>query len=137
MFEWKDQYSVSIEEIDRQHQRLFEIGAKIHEITLLDSRFDYYDQIIAVLDELKEYTVFHFDFEEKLLEQHGYTQLEQQHFEHVFFIKKLEKIGRKDIDGMQTETAEEIARFIADWIAGHILQSDMKYKEYLNSIEIF
>ena len=75
MFEWKDEYSVNVKDIDEQHKRLFEIGAKIYEVAVLDDQYDHYDEIMAIMSDLTEYTVFHFDFEEKLLSSCGYDQL--------------------------------------------------------------
>ena len=69
--------------------------------------------------------------------KYNYGDLENQHFQHVFFIKKLEKIGRKDIDGQQNETAQEIVMFVGDWITSHILKSDMKYREFLNQKGVY
>ena len=31
-FEWKDEYSVNVAEIDKQHRRLFEIGARLYDL---------------------------------------------------------------------------------------------------------
>lgn len=137
IFDWKENYSVNVKVIDEQHKRLFDIGAKIYDLSQADSRFDYYDELIGILDELKDYTIYHFEFEEKLLEKYNYEALEHQHIEHTFFIKKLEKVGRKDIDAQQSETISEIATWIGDWITHHILVSDMKYKLFLNQKNVY
>lgn len=132
MLKWKAELSVNVETIDNQHKRLIEIGAQIDGLLSLNDGADHYDEIMAILEELKEYTIYHFNFEEKLLEQNGYEDLPKHHFEHVFFVKKLERIGRKDIDGEQEETLGEIYNFVVNWITEHILVSDMKYRSYLN-----
>ncbi len=131
MITWKEEFSVNFEEIDNQHKRLFEIGSKIYDIIELNDNCDHYDEIMEILNELTDYTVFHFEYEENLLKNLGYTELEHQKFEHMFFVKKLRKLASKDIDKDQTESASDIAKFVIDWVSGHILKSDMKYKDFL------
>lgn len=136
-FKWKDNYSVNIAEIDEQHKKLFEIGDRVYGIVLLDDEYDHYDEIVEIIEELRDYTIYHFDYEERMLERYGYDELEFQHFQHSFFVKRLEKIVSKDIDEDQKETIRDIVEFLADWITNHILQSDMKYSQFLNNEGIF
>jgi hemerythrin len=131
-FEWKDIYSVNVAEIDKQHKKLFKIGEKISDLVLANDEFDHYDEIMDILQELKEYTLYHFGYEEKLMEQYGYKETDPHKIEHIFLIKKLEKLQKKDIDTKQKEAVIELIAFISDWIAGHILKTDMRYKVYLN-----
>ncbi|MCX7747781.1 MAG: bacteriohemerythrin [Clostridia bacterium] len=137
MFKWKNEFSINIEAIDEQHKRLFEIGSKIYEVSILNDSYDHYDEIISILEELSDYTKYHFEYEENLLRKYNYKGLEEQEIEHTFFIKKLDKIGKKDIDGQQAETASAIYTFVLDWISAHILKSDMKYKEFLKSQGVY
>ncbi len=132
VFGWKESYSVNVAEIDRQHRKIFEIGARISELAELKGDYDYYDEIMLILEELKDYTVYHFSFEEKLMKQYGYDEYESQQIEHSFFIKKLERILRKDIDAQQNETINEMVMFVADWITAHILKRDMGYSKFFN-----
>lgn len=136
-FKWKDSYSINIAEIDEQHKKLFEIGDRVYDIVLLDDDYDHYDEIVEIIEELRDYTIYHFEYEEKMLQKHGYNELEFQHFQHSFFVKRLEKIVSKDIDEDQKETTKEIIEFLADWITNHILQSDMKYSHFLNAKGIY
>lgn len=137
MFQWEDRFSVNVKEIDVQHKKLFAIGEKIYDLSVAKDEYDHYDELMAILDELKNYAEYHFGYEESLLAKNGYAGLENQHFEHMFFIKRLERIGKKDIDGHQNETIAEISAFLVDWISSHILGSDMKYKLFLNEKGIY
>lgn len=130
-FEWKEQYSVNIPEIDRQHKRLLEIGQRVYDLLAAKDDFDHYDEIMTILDELREYTIYHFTYEEKLLEKHQYAQLDDHKLEHKFAVRKLQRVGNKDVDRQQKEALVDLITFISDWIAGHILKVDMKYKELL------
>ena len=67
-FEWKDEYRTGIEVIDKQHKHLMEIGARIFDLANADDGYDRYDDIMEVLNELRDYTIYHFGYEEKLME---------------------------------------------------------------------
>lgn len=131
-FKWKDEYKCDVSNIDEQHQRLFEIGSRIYYMASLKDGIDHYDEIISVMEELKEYTQYHFDFEEKLLLKNDYPQYEIHKIEHDFFIKKIQRIGKKDLEDQQNEAIMELISFVADWITSHILKTDFQYKEFLN-----
>ena len=137
MLDWKDIYSVNVKEIDRQHKKLFEIGSSVFELVSLNDEYDHYDEIMTILNELKDYTVYHFDYEEKLLKKCGYENLDTHKFEHGFFVKKLGKMERKDIDGDQKEALKDLMVVVADWITHHIMESDMKYKQFFNERNIY
>lgn len=131
-FKWRDSFSVNVTDIDNQHKRLFEIGSRVYDLASLNDDYDHYDEIMEILAELKDYTAYHFDYEEKLMAKYGYGDLESQQIEHSFFIKKLDRIGKKDIDGQQNETMIEMVNFVSNWISDHILKSDMSYKDFFN-----
>lgn len=135
-FKWKDIYSVGISEIDKQHQKLFEIGDHVYELVLLSDGLDHYDEIMETMQQLKDYTAYHFDCEEKLMAQCNYDRLGTHRMEHSLFIKKLDRLSGKDIDSAQQQTIIDVMTFIADWISGHILNTDHKYAAALKAAGI-
>ncbi len=128
-FKWKDEYSVGIETIDNQHKHLFEIGLRIVDLANANDKYDHYDEIMQVIQELKDYTVYHFGFEEELMEKFEYGDYEKHKFHHFFAVKKIQKFGKEDFDENQKETIMKLVAFISDWISNHILHEDQKYKE--------
>ena len=134
MFEWKDEYGVNVPEIDKQHRELFRIGRKIAELVMLEDDDDHFDEIMTILAELKDYTMYHFRFEENLMGKYGYSDIDRHKIEHLFLTRKIEKFESQDIDERQSEAINELVRFISDWISGHILKTDMKYREFFNRV---
>jgi hemerythrin len=132
-FNWKDDYSIGIDVIDKQHRHLLEIGSRIMDLADAKDGFDHYDEIIEVLQELKEYTAYHFKFEEELMLRFGYEDYDTHKFEHYFVIKKIQKFEKEDLEEKQNEMILKLAEFISDWIANHILHEDMKYKDFFIS----
>ncbi|AOT72902.1 bacteriohemerythrin [Geosporobacter ferrireducens] len=132
LFKWKDAYSCNVEAIDQQHKKLFELGSKLYSIVSLKDGADHYDEIMDVLVELKDYTIYHFDYEEALLEKHGFQGLQDHLKEHNSFIDKIVELENEDIDEKQSKITMDIIIFISNWIEQHILKSDMQYKAFLN-----
>ncbi|SHI58164.1 bacteriohemerythrin [Lutispora thermophila] len=134
MFEWKDAYKVNVPEIDKQHRELFRIGREIADLVDAKDDYDHFDEIMAILKQLKDYTFYHFQYEEKLMEKYGYEGTDLHKIEHLFLTKKIEKFEEEDLDEKQGEAVVELVNFISDWICGHILKTDMKYKDFFNKV---
>lgn len=130
MIRWKDEFSVEVPAIDNQHKRLFEIAGIIYDLSTQKKESDKYDELLNVIDELKDYTVYHFKFEEDLMKKYGYSDYDTHKIEHDFFVKKIQKIERKDLEGAQNEAIVEIISFVTDWISSHILHTDKKYEYF-------
>jgi len=126
-FKWKDEYCTGIEAIDNQHRHLMEIGSKIFDLAYADDGCDHYDEIMEVLGELKDYTVYHFGYEEELMVRYGYERYEPHKFQHFFLTKKIEKFEeeKQEIDDRQKDTILKLAEFLSDWVTNHILKEDM------------
>ncbi|NMA86174.1 MAG: hemerythrin family protein [Tissierellia bacterium] len=133
MFKWKDNFSVNIKIIDEQHQELFRIGNALYRIISIKDGVDRYDEIMKILYEMRDYAIYHFDYEEKLMKENGYLDFENHKRQHNGFINKVKSIDELDVDEKQKKIGMELVIFIADWIENHILKSDMEYKDFLNS----
>ncbi len=131
MFAWKTEYALGNGAIDEQHQRLFELGRGIHEMLKLKRGEDKYDDLMVLIKELADYTVYHFEFEEGMMEAGGYPDLENHQQEHRRFIDKLDELSTQDLEMFQNKVAFEMLGFVADWIERHILDTDCNYKEYV------
>lgn len=127
MFNWKEEYSVGIQSIDEQHKKMFEIANRAYELLKNDIYVDKYDKVIQIIEELKEYTVFHFTSEEEYLLKKGYRKFFSHKVEHEDFIKKFSEIDYSRIDDGQNEYIMELLQFIYKWIDGHILVKDKEY----------
>lgn len=129
IFKWKDRFNTGIDEIDKQHKRLFEIGAELYDLTSLDDSSDHYDEIVELINHLKEYTKYHFDYEELCMHKVNYSDIESHKIEHQRFIDKLNETEAKDIDLNQKQVVLDMIDFIINWVSGHIVGTDFKYKD--------
>ena len=95
---------------------------------LLQEEFipDKYDRIVAILQELRNYTKKHFSDEEAYMESIQYKRIFTQKIQHQEFIDKLDNI---DIDSIeagenQDEAIIDILEFLTNWLIHHILELD-------------
>ena len=124
MYEMKEEYKIGVELIDEQHKKLFELANKAYILLKDDFSLDKYDKIVHILEELKDYTIFHFKSEEEYMESINYKKLFTQKIEHEEFIKKIEAIDLRNIDEKQDESLVKILNFLNDWLTEHILKTD-------------
>lgn len=132
MIKWKEDYIIGVDKIDEQHKKLFEIANKAYELLKNEFCIDKYDRIVEILDELKEYTVYHFKSEEEYMISIGYKKFLSHKVEHDEFIKKINNIDFKSIDEDQDKYLLETLEFVVSWISVHILRRD---KFYVNNGE--
>lgn len=127
MIEWRDEFSVGNNEIDTQHKKLFQIAGKAYTLLKDDLVTDKYDQIISILQELKDYTVYHFSFEEEYMKSLGYKRLLSHKVLHDDFIERINNVNLNAIDENQSKYILETLDFIVSWIGEHILGNDKLY----------
>lgn len=124
MIQWKDEYSVGIDFVDEQHQQLFVIANKIYELLNNHLVLDKYDRIVEIIEELKDYTRYHFNAEEEHMKSIGYRKFLSQKVAHTEFLEKMDAIDLARIDDGQNEYLHEILNFVMDWLVYHILKQD-------------
>ena len=92
---------------------------------------DKYDEIVGILDKLKNYTQEHFQDEEEYMESINYLGLPAQKMAHRAFVSKLEEIDLDQVDQNQQGYLEELMGFLFGWLSNHILKSDKLIAESL------
>ena len=123
IMKWSDDLSVQVSEIDQQHQRLIELINKLHEAMLAKQG----KQIVSqILDELAAYTVYHFQAEEKYMQQFKYPAYLGHKKEHEGFVHEVEKF-QKDYETGKLGLSLEIMAFLRDWVTNHIKGTDKQY----------
>ncbi len=124
-FEWNDDLSVKIKEIDDQHKKL---------ISVLNSFYDGLDNkssseyLLKILEELEDYTNYHFNAEEQSMEKCDYENSDEHKALHKTFVDKVADIKGRLTSG-KLITVLEITTFLKDWLKDHIMVEDQKYVE--------
>lgn len=124
MYEMKEEYKTGIDIIDEEHRHLFEIADEAYH--LLHDEFipDKYDNIVALVEELRDYTKKHFSDEEAYMESINYKRMFSQKIEHQTFIEKINELDLNELDANQTEAILDLLKFLNDWLIHHIVEKD-------------
>ena len=126
MYEMKPEYFTGITLIDEEHKQLFAYANEAYDLLQEEFIPDKYDRIVAILQELRNYTKKHFADEEAYMESIQYKRIFTQKIQHQEFIDKLDNI---DIDSIeagenQDEVIIDILEFLTNWLIHHILELD-------------
>ena len=124
MIEWKDKYKTGIELVDEQHKELFRLFNKTYNLYYNEFLVDKYDEIITSVEELKEYTKYHFKAEEEYMISIRYNKFFEHKLKHDDFISKIDAIDYKIIDDNQQNELLEILKFVSTWIIDHVITVD-------------
>ena len=92
LFQWSQNLSVNIAEIDTQHKRLVDLINHLHD-SMKEGKGR--EAMGKILKDLTDYTVYHFSTEEKLFEKYGYPESARHKKEHEDLTKQVLDIGRK------------------------------------------
>jgi hemerythrin-like metal-binding protein len=128
--EWNEDYSVGNDELDSQHQCLFEMTDAL----FLAKEDNNSSQIVpVVLQGLRAYASEHFQTEEKYMAQCGYPDIESQKTEHDQFRRKVADFCSSDINDMD-RFVTDVVGYLYDWLTNHILSHDRAYAPYLKDV---
>jgi hemerythrin-like metal-binding protein len=124
-FYWKDEYSLGVEKVDRQHRHLFEIINKLIERSAESSD----PKLVSeTLTEMLNYAKEHFRDEEEMMQEYGYPEIERHKELHAYFIRTTAELSINALNN-QSMVLQEIIEFLKMWLTLHILKVDMKYKD--------
>ena len=124
MYEFKEEYKTGIDFVDAEHQRLFEIAEDAYQLQQNEFIPDKYDNIIKILEELRDYTKSHFAHEESYMKEIGYKGMFTQKVQHDAFIAKLDEMDLQSLDEDSDEAINDILTFLTNWLVSHILNVD-------------
>ena len=123
---WTPDFSVGVASIDEQHKWLIGIVNRL----IAEPRITTKSETIShVLSELTKYAEEHFATEEALMLQHRYPRLEEHIAQHRAFRKTTVDFCMATLNGAD-DVPETMLRYLSDWLAEHILKSDMEFKPY-------
>jgi len=127
LIEWSDALSVGFIEIDKDHQKLVEIVNELNNAIFQQKNRD---ELEETLEELIEYTSWHFRHEERLMQQHGYEDMEKHQQIHKDLATKAVEIQAKYEDG-DDSVMNVLMPFLKDWLTEHILVTDKALGTFL------
>jgi hemerythrin len=126
LIEWDDTFHVGVTEIDRQHQILVSM---INRLNYAMKKGKGKDVIGDIIGGLINYTVFHFETEEKYFDIYRYPGTGRHKEEHADFIQSVSGFNDEYTIGKLSLTID-VMNFLGDWLGKHIKGTDMQYSQF-------
>ncbi len=121
---WTDEYKVGVDAIDADHQTIFSLTNILSENRVGDEELD------AAIEELIDYTQYHFNREEAIMEACGYPDFDAHISHHKRLITRLNEIAA-DWQADRSPTTRHILRvFLKNWWVDHITNVDKTIAKY-------
>jgi hemerythrin len=123
LFVWKPEYSVNEAVLDAHHQQLFSILNSVYENVMNSPELD---SVLPKIDQLSEYTKYHFSTEEVFMKEKKYPDIAEHIEKHREFSRTVDSL-RTSYHDNDLEIAKKLIIVLGEWLLGHVLKEDMKY----------
>jgi hemerythrin len=124
---WSSELEIGIPVIDAQHQRIVEYINIVEHVQQTKSK----KELLSVMDELVDYTLSHFAFEESLMEEAGYPFTTAHIKVHQLFAKRVGSFQQRAVSG--ENITEELLHVLKAWLVNHIKRDDHDYSELVKA----
>ncbi len=126
--EWKEEYSVHIPEIDREHRILLDYVTGVEDALAGRTR----EPPPAAIGRLASFALTHFTFEETVMRIQGYGDLDAHCKGHQRFLADLRALeDQACAEGLPPDMAQPLR----DWLEKHFLADDRFYAASLSAKE--
>jgi len=126
-FEWDKSYETGITEFDNQHKKLVAIINRMYK-AINENRAQ--NEVEEILNELVEYTVYHFDNEENAFQKFNYPEYSEHKKIHEALKAQVEKFVN-DLKSGKVSIGFNLLEFLKSWLLNHIKVEDKKYSKFL------
>ena len=126
LLRWNPEYTVNDAELDGHHQRLFCLLNTAYENVMNSSAVDC---IYPIIDELSEYTRYHFSAEELHMREKNFHDIEDHIAQHRDFAHTIDILRTRYHDN-DLEVAKDLIIVLGEWLLGHVLKDDKRYSEF-------
>ncbi len=130
LMEWSDKLSTGVPSIDQQHKKLVGMANTLYDAMKAGHGKEVLNETLAGLI---NYTVTHFNYEEKLFAQTGYPKAAPHVKEHEDLKKQVLAIQEKMKAGVSFAQSMEVMEFLKNWLINHIMGSDKAYAPHLTA----
>ena len=128
LFKFSNSFSVNVDDMDNEHKGIFNYINQIHKAIVEN---DSNQKILNILKDLDDWTINHFDHEEKLMQSINYDGLALQKKLHTELLNKLKENINKLESGEEIDLIKLMV-FLKNWLVNHIMGIDKKYSTPMN-----
>lgn len=124
---WTSDLEIGIPVIDAQHERIVDYINRVDHA----HRTHQMTEVQDVLDELVDYTLSHFAFEETLMEEAGYPFAKAHKKVHQLFARRIDNFQQQAKAG--EDVTEELIHVLKAWLVNHIKRDDADYTDLVRA----
>jgi len=129
---WSEKYETGNKVVDSEHRQIFDLVQKVLDATFENRR----DKMDTVMDFLVNYTVSHFENEERLMEESNYPDIAVHKKQHADFLAEVGKLKEQiAIEENHVKNNLIINKTVVGWLTNHVLGSDMLIAKYYRKWE--
>ena len=125
---WTRDLESGIAVIDAQHRRLIDFINELDDARRTGNA----EETRHVMEGLLDYTITHFEFEERLQEKAGYPFLKAHQRIHEMFMKKVAAFRERAKNG--EDITQALLDLLQGWLVSHIKGEDRDYIESVSKI---
>ncbi|MFA6014402.1 MAG: bacteriohemerythrin [Gallionellaceae bacterium] len=135
-FVWSDKLATGITEVDNQHRELIKLINGMGSLCATGANID---RIQTILDELVNYTLYHFSTEENLMQQHAVSAEHQENHlkAHEAFRQQVTlAIGIiKTSPQNSMSLLEQLLEYLTRWLLQHIMVVDLRMAKEIQALQ--
>jgi hemerythrin len=126
--EWQEDYSVNVAEIDDQHQELFKLMNDLYEAIVSGRSKEVLD---TVLETMTNYANYHFEYEESVFDECGFSESASHKEEHQAYVQKVSEF-KQGSEQNRPMLPIDVINYLKDWWLDYICVTDKKYTACFN-----
>lgn len=123
---WSQDFSVGVTRFDEQHKQLISM---LNLLIRDPSATTDSETVSEILARMTNYAREHFRAEEDLMLQYDFPGYSDHRARHQAFLHQVVQFCAATNSGDET-IPQQLLEFLKDWLATHILEEDMAYKEF-------
>lgn len=129
LVDWDPSFSVKVTRCDDDHKKLFSLVKDLYHAMGAGKSVQVVERVI---NDLAEYTLYHFTREELLLRKTNYPDFLLHRIQHQEFVQQVQQF-QADLKTGKIVHPLAVAEFLNGWLANHIKQTDQRYSAHLNA----
>jgi len=135
-FSWDNKFNTGVEVVDTQHHKLVDL---INQLGAISAHQASTAELGAILTELGNYTVYHFNTEEDLMKKYEVDATHQQahikahqHFTAQVTVAARILLGSNDVNN---QLIAPLLKYLTNWLVQHILGSDTRMGQEILALQ--
>lgn len=125
--QWDDSFVTGVRQFDEHHRHLMDLLNKTYDDFICEAPDE---NLKVVLEELIDYTGYHFAAEETWMREQSYPKLAEHKYEHEKFARNVLALQNEFQSG-KTSISLDVLKFLKRWLKDHILESDASYSHFM------